>query len=402
MKKQLLQILLSLSMIPALLLAIVLVALMSYHSKTTIQIDDILFWSAITLLILGALSYGILVKILIPMLMDPLNYVIGSLQFIAKDIEKGDVDLTQPLNPPGNNKLANAMAKGVNMMLQQFSAVLVEFAQATSSISTSSSQVNNLSAESSQNMMVQRTETDQVATAITELAASAEEVARNAHMGAEAAKNADAETQAGSVIVSEAASTIQDLSASLANASTVIHGLEEDSSAIGSVLAVIQGIAEQTNLLALNAAIEAARAGEQGRGFAVVADEVRTLAGRTQDATLEIKTIIEQLQSRSSEAVKVMEDGCGKANIGLEKATAAGVALSAIAEKVAEIDNMNALISSAAQEQSAVAEEVNQSVVRISQLTDQTTEGASQTAQASSELLSLATRLNDLASQFKT
>ncbi|NQZ53755.1 MAG: methyl-accepting chemotaxis protein [Piscirickettsiaceae bacterium] len=402
MKKQLLQILLSLSMIPALLLAIVLVALMSYHSKTTIQIDDILFWSAITLLILGALSYGILVKILIPMFMDPLNYVIGSLQFIAKDIEKGDVDLTQPLNPPGNNKLANAMAKGVNMMLQQFSAVLVEFAQATSSISTSSSQVNNLSAESSQNMMVQRTETDQVATAITELAASAEEVARNAHMGAEAAKNADAETQAGSVIVSEAASTIQDLSASLANASTVIHGLEEDSSAIGSVLAVIQGIAEQTNLLALNAAIEAARAGEQGRGFAVVADEVRTLAGRTQDATLEIKTIIEQLQSRSSEAVKVMEDGCGKANIGLEKATAAGVALSAIAEKVAEIDNMNALISSAAQEQSAVAEEVNQSVVRISQLTDQTTEGASQTAQASSELLSLATRLNDLASQFKT
>ncbi|MFW5450398.1 MAG: methyl-accepting chemotaxis protein [Methylophagaceae bacterium] len=402
MKKQLLTILLVFSLVPALLLACVLIALASYHSETSLQASHILTWSVAALIVIGGLSYGLIVKILIPKFMDPLNYVMGSLQYIAMDIEKGDVDLTKPLTPPGNNKLANAMAKGVNNLLSKFSTVLNEFANATASISNSSSQVNALSDESNQNMIRQRTETDQVATAITELAASAEEVARNAHMGAEAAKTADSDTQAGTAIVSEAASTIQELSTSLSGAATVIHGLEDDSNTIGAVLTVIQGIAEQTNLLALNAAIEAARAGEQGRGFAVVADEVRTLAGRTQDATQEIKTIIDQLQTRSTEAVAVMDQGCEKANLGLEKALSAGNALHDIATKVTDIDNMNALISSAAQEQCSVAEEVNQSVVRISQLTDQTTDGATQTAQASSELLKLATHLNDLAAQFKT
>jgi methyl-accepting chemotaxis protein len=181
----------------------------------------------------------------------------------------------------------------------------------------------------------------------------------------------------------------------------VINSLESDSDSIGSVLAVIQGIAEQTNLLALNAAIEAARAGEYGRGFAVVADEVRTLAGRTQDATEEIKTIIDQLQARSKEAVAVVTTGCEKANSGVEKATAAGTALNDIAGKVADIDDMNALIATAAKEQCTVAEEVSQSVIRISQLTEQTTDGSSQASQASAELAAQAESLQELASHFK-
>ncbi|MDQ7072449.1 MAG: methyl-accepting chemotaxis protein [Gammaproteobacteria bacterium] len=143
------------------------------------------------------------------------------------------------------------------------------------------------------------------------------------------------------------------------------------------------------------------RAGEYGRGFAVVADEVRTLASRTQDATEEIKTIIEQLQTRSKEAVAVVTTGCEKANSGVDKATAAGVALNDIAGKVADIDDMNALIATAAKEQCAVAEEVSQTVVRISQLTEKTTEGSNQASQASQELAEQAANLQGLASHFK-
>jgi methyl-accepting chemotaxis protein len=271
----------------------------------------------------------------------------------------------------------------------------------TDSITASSEQVRILSHDSNTNMLTQSAETGQVATAITELAASSDEVANTAKQGAEATRIADKDTKAGTRIVNEAVSTITELADNLVSASSVINSLDQDSESIGSVLAVIQGIAEQTNLLALNAAIEAARAGEQGRGFAVVADEVRTLAARTQGATQEIKDIIDQLQARSKEAVKVMDEGCTMANVGLDKAVSAGEALANIESKVADIDNMNAMIAAASQEQCAVAEEVNQSVVRISSLTEQTQDGTKQTSESSEHLLALSKELQGLASQFK-
>jgi methyl-accepting chemotaxis protein len=338
---------------------------------------------------------------LVKAIMDPLHYVIGSLTFIAKDIKKGDVDLTRPLNPPSATKMGSALGKATNLMLSEFSNTLRKFSESTNNISISTQTVSRLVSESSSNMITQRTETDQVATAITELSASAQEVSRNAQLGADATKVADDEAQKGAQIVNEAVETIRELAGNLSDVSSVINSLESDSDSIGSVLAVIQGIAEQTNLLALNAAIEAARAGEYGRGFAVVADEVRTLAGRTQDATEEIKTIIDQLQARSKEAVAVVTTGCEKANSGVEKATAAGTALNDIAGKVADIDDMNALIATAAKEQCTVAEEVSQSVIRISQLTEQTTDGSSQASQASAELAAQAESLQELASHFK-
>lgn len=399
MKKQLILVTLLLGVTPAVLMALV-VSWVFINSDQTALTDSTLITLLVGIAVVIALTVLVGRK-LVQVMLDPLNYIVGSLTFIAKDIERGDVDLTQALQPPGKTKVGDALAKGTNTMLEKFAVTLKEFSEATNSISASTHTVSSLVNESSQNMRTQRIETDQVATAITELSASAEEVSRNAQLGADATKVADEEAQNGAKIVNEAVDTIQELAGSLSNASNVIHGLEEDSESIGSVLAVIQGIAEQTNLLALNAAIEAARAGEQGRGFAVVADEVRTLASRTQVATEEIKTIIEQLQARSKEAVAVMAKGCDNANSGVEKATAAGKALNDIASKVADIDDMNALIATAAKEQCSVAEEVNQSVIRISQLTEQTTEGSSQASQASQELELQASRLKELASHFK-
>lgn len=369
-------------------------------SPVTNLVSSILFWSLAALAIIGSLTAYIGFRYA-STFVTPLQYVTASLQYIAKDIEAHNVDLTQRLTPPGNSTLAKEIALGINVMLEKFSEVLITFTALTNEITTSTEQVKALSYDSDSNMSIQSSESGQVATAITELAASSGEVASTAKQGAEATKIADQDTKAGTRIVDEAVSTITELADSLTSASGVINSLDEDSESIGSVLAVIQGIAEQTNLLALNAAIEAARAGEQGRGFAVVADEVRTLAARTQGATQEIKDIIDQLQARSKEAVKVMDEGCNMANAGLEKAVSAGQALANIESKVADIDNMNAMIASASQEQCAVAEEVNQSVVRISSLTDKTQEGTKQTSEASEHLLSMSKELQTLASQFK-
>jgi len=426
MKKQLVRIFLLFGIVPALLLTIMFNFVIMYEvnstldaktptqivskqdSKNKVQAPNqaatiqkaVLKWSLLAFVIIAGLTVLVTYKF-INKFLEPLKYVLGSLTFIAKDIDRGDVDLTQALNPPGSNKIATQIAGGINTVLGKFAAVLREFNESTINIVNSTQQVTELSSASSENMNKQRLETEKVATAITELSASSLEVARNANLGAEAAKLADNETHQGTTTTTAAAQTIDELASSLTDAAAVVNSLEKDSDSIGVVLAVIQGIAEQTNLLALNAAIEAARAGEQGRGFAVVADEVRTLATRTQDATKEIKTIIEQLQVRSSQAVNAMTIGCEKANSGLQKARDAGQALVKIEAKVADIDNMNALIASASEEQCSVSEEVNKNVVVISQLTEETTTGAEQTSAAASNLMTLASRLQTIAAQFK-
>lgn len=399
MKKQFTTTLLLLGLVPAILMTLCFAWVLMSGEVALITTTEIYALAGGAIVIIAATVFICLA--LVKTLMDPLHYVIGSLTFIAKDIKKGDVDLTQPLDPPSTIKMGSALGKATNLMLSEFSNTLSKFSESTNNISASTQTVSRLVNESSENMSTQRTETEQVATAITELSASAQEVSRNAQLGADATKVADNEAQKGAEIVNEAVETIRELASSLSDASSVINSLESDSDSIGSVLAVIQGIAEQTNLLALNAAIEAARAGEYGRGFAVVADEVRTLASRTQDATEEIKSIIEQLQARSKEAVSVVSSGCEKANSGVEKATAAGVALNDIASKVTDIDDMNSLIAAAAKEQCSVAEEVSQSVIRINQLTEQTTDSSNQASQASAELMGQAAGLQELASHFK-
>jgi methyl-accepting chemotaxis protein len=244
-------------------------------------------------------------------------------------------------------------------------------------------------------------ETEMVATAMNEMAATAQEVAQNANSAAEAAEGADLEAQKGQQVVTATLREINTLAASVEEAARVIQKLESDSDAIGSVLDVIGNIADQTNLLALNAAIEAARAGEQGRGFAVVADEVRTLASRTQKSTQEIQTMIEQLQSGARNAVAVMAQGTERAKVSVEQATRAGSSLAAITTAVASISDMNMHIARAANQQGEVANEINSNLASITTSVEHTSHSSTQLNSASEELSGLAASLKSLVGHFR-
>ena len=293
------------------------------------------------------------------------------------------------------------MAKSFNKMLEKLHTSMREVSNSTSQLAAAAEELSAITLESNRAIEVQRSETDQVATAMNEMQATVQEVAQSAGTAAEGAQGADGAARKGRDVVQETIDTIDHLAEDVRNTSNVIKNLEGEADNIGTVLDVIQSIAEQTNLLALNAAIEAARAGEQGRGFAVVADEVRSLAGRTQESTSEIQTMIERLQHEAREAVKAMRQGQDRAESGVEKAALAGEALAEITRAVASISDMNTHIASAAEEQSAVADEINRNITAISQVAEQNTDNAEQTSRASEELAHLASELQTLVSQFK-
>ena len=247
----------------------------------------------------------------------------------------------------------------------------------------------------------QQQEIDQLASAMNEMAATAGEIARNASQAADAAHSADKEAQQGRNVVNEAVRAINALAEKVRESDVIITQLEGDSDRIGTVLDVIRGIAEQTNLLALNAAIEAARAGEQGRGFAVVADEVRTLASRTQASTQEIQAMIEELQERTKVAARTMQEGSEHAVSGVEKVTRSGEALQQIAKAVSIITDMNNQIATASEEQSAVAEEINRNVVSISDLANAAFDHAGGTLRTSEALHELSQELDEQVQKFR-
>jgi methyl-accepting chemotaxis protein len=233
------------------------------------------------------------------------------------------------------------------------------------------------------------------------MTATAQDVARNATHAAEAANHADQAANQGKQTVQHTAEAIAALAQEIGRAVTVVQNLAKDSENINAILVAIRGIAEQTNLLALNAAIEAARAGEQGRGFAVVADEVRNLAQKTQKATEEIQNMIQQLQQGTRDVVKVMEDSQNKTQVSVQQASQAAVALDAITQAVSVINDMNTQIASAAEEQSAVAEDINRNVTNIGQVANEVAGGDDEASQASAELTKLAEQQRRLINQFK-
>lgn len=247
----------------------------------------------------------------------------------------------------------------------------------------------------------QHSDIDQVATAMNQMTATVQEVAKNAASAAEGAHNADNASNEGKVVVSEAMGAMDALAGNVQRASDAMQKLSADSEAIGAVLEVIRGIAEQTNLLALNAAIEAARAGEQGRGFAVVADEVRTLASRTQESTREIQEMIERLQGGAREAASAMDAGQQQTTVCEEMVEKAVEALAEISGSISMINNMNTQIASAAEEQGAVSEEINRNIVSINEVADTTHQRAMKTKQAIEQLTSTSDELETLILRFK-
>jgi methyl-accepting chemotaxis protein len=242
---------------------------------------------------------------------------------------------------------------------------------------------------------------DQVSTAATEMSSAVHEVARNAQNAADAARSAETQSRDGAQVVGATIHAIRQLAQEVESASATIQTLEQETANIGAVLAVIKGIAEQTNLLALNAAIEAARAGEQGRGFAVVADEVRALAARTQDSTKDIQQMIERLQTGVQNAVKAMHSGSEKARDSVERAAGVDGALSATGDSVARINDMAAQIATACEEQSAVTEEIARNISDIRDLSNEAAQTSEQSTQASARLSELSHGLEQLVGRFR-
>ncbi len=309
-------------------------------------------------------------------------------------------DLTRRIDIHSNDEIGE-MSRNLNNMLDKFQNIVQQVTGSIAQLASAAEEMSAVTLQTSHGIQEQQSQTDQLATAMNEMAATVQEVAKHAVEAATAASTANDESSKGRQVVNDAINIINTLAEGITRSSEAIQRVEADSDRIGSVLDVIRGIAEQTNLLALNAAIEAARAGEQGRGFAVVADEVRTLASRTQESTQEIQTMIESLQAGSKEAVQLMEQSREQAQSGVKQTSKAGDALTAIADEVARINDMNTQIASAAEEQGTVAEEINQNVVTISQVGNESAQGAEQTSRASEDLANLAADLQQMVTQFK-
>jgi len=365
------------------------------QQATLTQLIGTVKWFTLAGLV-SIIMIGIVVSITIAnAIVTPLKQVVSHANAIANG------DLTKPaLQLEGNNELTE-LAQATNNMTANLLDMVRLVHESVEKINQSSENLFSTTQFTDQHISDQQSQTEMVASAMHQMSATANEVASHIEVTSQAAQEANTETNEGRNIVDSSIQAIQHLAGQIEDTASVIHELEADSANIGKVLDVIKGIAEQTNLLALNAAIEAARAGEQGRGFAVVADEVRTLAGRTQESTAEINQVIEKLQLGSQKAVDVMNKSRQEAQSVVEQSTQAGESLATIAEAVERINEMSSQIETASQQQNSTAEEITRNVSSISELGHQTTSAAQKTSEAAGGLTQLAAELSNLIARFK-
>ncbi|MFC4863610.1 methyl-accepting chemotaxis protein [Pseudomonas sp. MAHUQ-62] len=348
-----------------------------------------------------AIAFGLVLCVVLvigfPMLVTrPLHNLLERIEQIAD----GDGDLRVRLEVLSRDELGK-LSQAFNRFLDKLQPLIREVSRVTGEVADSARSLAGLAAANDRLISSEHAAVDQVSTAATEMSAAVHEVARNAQNAADAAHFAEEQSREGAQVVGATVAVIRQLAMEVENASATISTLEQETANIGAVLAVIKGIADQTNLLALNAAIEAARAGEQGRGFAVVADEVRALAARTQDSTKDIQLMIERLQAGVQEAVKAMRTGSLKARDSVERAAGVDQALTDTGDSVQRINDMAAQIATACEEQSSVTEEIARNISDIRDLSNEAAQTSEQSTQASQHLSQLSSGLAQLVGRFQ-
>ena len=352
-----------------------------------------------TALISGATSVAVLLGILMAYLITraitaPINHAVA----IASEVASGNLSVHIDNNQ--TNEVGRLMA-ALATMVSGLRELVRSIESGATNIAASAEELSTVTSQTSDGINRQKQETDQVAAAMNEMTATVADIARNAEQAFTIASDAANQATKGEHEVRETVNQVNSLSVEVSQSMEIIQGLQAETANIGTVLDVIKSVAEQTNLLALNAAIEAARAGEQGRGFAVVADEVRSLAQRTQSSAQEIEALVTTLQSSAKNSVSAMESSASLASHTLERATATGASIERITHAVDEIKQYNNQIATASEQQTSVAEEINQNVTRIRDVTDQSAASSNQTASSSSELARLGSELQTLVSRFR-
>jgi len=342
-----------------------------------------------------ALLVGVIAALVITrQITRPLQETLAVVERIASG------DLSHNIQVTRRDELG-VLQQGIQRMGTTLRELISGIRDGVTQIASAAEELSAVTEQTSAGVNSQKIETDQVATAMHEMTATVQEVARNAEQASQAASDADGQAREGDKVVAEAIAQIERLAAEVARSTDAMSHLQQESNKIGSVMDVIKAVAEQTNLLALNAAIEAARAGEAGRGFAVVADEVRGLAQRTQKSTEEIEGLVAGLQNGTQQVANVMNNSRSLTDSSVELTRKAGVSLENITRTVSNIQSMNQQIAAAAEQQSAVAEEISRSIVNVRDVSEQTATASDETAKSSVELARLGSQLQQMVSHFR-
>ncbi len=367
-----------------------------------IYVDDVEseFYNYLVRFTFIGLAIAALMAVMVGVLIRSITVPLRNSMAAMANIASGEADLTRELDVNGNDELT-ALGRDFNSFARKLRAVIAQLLETADSLARSSNTLGSVSRQAFEQSQQQLQQMELVATAINEVTYAVQEVAKNAEHASNEVGDAESQAGHGQQNIETSLQQIDQLSTTISQAVSVIQSLADETSKIGSVLDVIGSIADQTNLLALNAAIEAARAGEQGRGFAVVADEVRLLAQRTQQSTAEIHTMIERLQKNSGAAVNVIMESNRASQLTVEQASQAGESLGQIAQALRNISGLNASIASATLQQSHVVEDINQNVTQAASLAQSSNDAAEQSSEAGKHLGELADRLNGILRQYK-